>query len=328
MSQIPSKSILLEFALAKAHHLPNGRFRNPWFQKEAPALHKILKWKLSHLILRDRPRFPVLKPARSLLERANPLVCFLGHNTIFLRLGGSNILFDPIFSHIGGLIKRHTPPPLLAQELPAINYVIYSHTHRDHCDLGVLKKIPGNFKIIAPLGLSRYLRTSNLVELDWFESLEEAGLRFTALPLQHWSKRGLSDTNYSLWAGFMVEIENLKIFLGGDTGYFFGFKEIGNLFGPFELAFLPAGAFLPRWLMAPFHMSPEEAVKAALDLKAKQATPIHWGAYKLGDEALDAPPKLFKLAARKHGLKSLILYPGEIALWHKGAFHHLEMVPL
>jgi len=125
----------------------------------------------------------------------------------------------------------------------------------------------------------------------------------------------------------MVEAEGLRIFLSGDTGYFFGFEEMGELFGPFDLALLPAGAFLPRRLMAPFHLSPEEAVRAAQELKARQATPIHWGAYKLGDEALDDPPKLFKKAAREEGLKPLILYPGEAALWHRGAFRPVEQIP-
>ncbi len=324
MLQVQKRGRLLSLALKKAHHLPDGRFKNPWFSREAPALRHILKWKLSHLIVRERPHIPVLKPPEELLsDSREPLICFLGHNTVFLKLSGHGLLFDPIFSHIGGLVKRHTPPPLLPSELPPVSLVIYSHAHRDHFDLPALKKIPGEFKILAPLGFSRYLPKGRLFELDWFESLKFNGLRLRALPLQHWSKRKLTDTNSSLWAAFMVESEDLKIFLGGDTGYFFGFKEIGELFGPFDLALLPAGAFLPRWLMAPFHLSPEEAVQAACDLKARQATPIHWGAYKLGDEALDAPPRLFKLYARKMGLRPLILYPGEVACFKGGHFQVL-----
>ena len=316
---------LLDLVQTKAHHLPNGRFTNPWFRQDAPALRKIIRWKLSHLIFREQPRFPVLDPRPVLAKDLSPLVVFLGHNTVFLRLNQHNLLFDPIFSHIGGLVKRHTPPPINPEELPPISYVLISHAHRDHFDLNALKKIPGTFKIIAPLGLRHYLpkdflSAKRLVELDWLESFEEEGLRVIALPLQHWSKRNLTDTNISLWAGFLLTEGKLKLFLGGDTGYFFGFKEMGQLFGPIDLAFVPAGAFLPRWLMAPFHLSPKEAVKAAQDLEAKQAVPIHWGAYKLGDEALDDPPKLFKLAARKADLKPLILYPGEGATLKNGLF--------
>ena len=318
---------LWELAKAKAHHLPDGRFRNPWLKEEAPKLSKILKWKLSHLIVNERPRFPILNPKRFLEAPLNPLVVFLGHNTVFLRLKGKNILFDPIFSHIGGLVKRHTPAPLVERELPPLSYVIISHAHRDHLDLPSLKRLPGRFKIIAPLGLKRYLPDFELVELDWFEAFSEDGLDFLALPLQHWSKRGLADTNRSLWAGFLLSDGRLKIFLSGDTGYFFGFKELGDLFGPFDLALLPAGAFLPRWLMAPFHLSPEEAVRAALELSARQASPIHWGAYKLGDEALDDPPKLFKRAAQRAGLKALILYPGEAASFDGKGFIPLEETP-
>jgi len=151
------------------------------------------------------------------------------------------------------------------------------------------------------------------VELDWLEEREILGLRIKALPVQHWSKRGLLDTNLSLWCGYLVEGDGFRLFFGGDTGYFFGFKEIGTYFGPFDLALLPAGAFLPRRLMSPLHLSPAEAVTAALDLQARFAMPIHWGAYRLGDEELDDPPRLFKREAMKHGLRSLILYPGETA---------------
>ncbi|WP_197460553.1 MBL fold metallo-hydrolase [Thermodesulfatator autotrophicus] len=309
---------LLEIVRQKKHHQPDGRFKNPWLPYEAPKLAKIFKWKLSHLIVKENSRFPVFSLSPSLLCGENgPIISFLAHNTVFLRLSGKNFLFDPIFGNISGIIKRHTPPPLAPENLPPIDFIIYSHAHRDHLDLQSLRKIPGTPKIITPLNFSLYLGNS-IVELDWLETYEESSLLIRAVPVQHWSKRNIGDTNLALWAGFIIETPEFKIFFGGDTGYFFGFKELGALFGPFDLALVPSGAYLPRELMAPFHLSPEEAVKVCQELGASLGTPIHWGAYKLGDEALDDPPKLFKKQALKQGVKPLIIYPGEVVFLSNG----------
>ncbi len=308
---------LWELVKEKKHHLPNGRFINPWYEQEAPALTKILKWKVSHLREKTKALIPITRPdPRLLVEHPGPLVCFLGHGSVFLKLAGKALLLDPVMSHIGGVIKRHFPPPLSPQALPPVDIILYSHAHRDHFDLVTLSRIPGNFSLVTPLGFQRYLVNHYpLVELDWLEAAEFHDLRIRAVPVQHWSKRGLLDTNMALWAGFVLETTNFKVFFGGDTGYFFGFREIGRTFGPFDLSLLPTGAFMPRWLMAPFHMSPEEAVRAGEELNTRYAMPIHWGAYRLGDEELDTPPKLFKKEALRSKIKPLVLYPGEVAIF-------------
>ncbi len=308
---------IVELAKAKRHHR-DGRFINPWFNQEAPALRKILKWKISHLREKQRAKIPIVRPEPEILaEHPGPLVAFFGHSTVWMRISGKSIIFDPIFGNIAGIIRRKTPSPLTCEELPPVDFIIISHAHRDHLSLQTLARLKGKPKLIIPLNTSRYLIGFDAIELDWFDEIEIDNLRIVALPVQHWSKRSLLDTNISLWCGYLIESDGFRLFFGGDTGYFFGFREIGKLFGPFNLAILPAGAFLPRWLMAPFHMSPEEAVKAAQDLKAIQAMPIHWGAYRLGDEEIDTPPKLFKLKARELGVHPLILYPGEIAVMQR-----------
>ncbi len=306
---------LLELAKDRRHHTRRG-FINPWLSQEAPVLREIIKWKISHVRERQRSIVPVYRPDPELLgSHKGPLVSFLGHGTVWLRLEGKNILFDPIFENIAGVVKRLTPPPISPERLPPPDLVLISHAHRDHLSRRALARLRGDPKIIVPLGTSRYFwGKNNILELDWFDEQIIHGVRIIALPVQHWSKRGLLDTNLALWCGYLVEVPGFKLFFGGDTGYYFGFREIGAHFGPFDLALLPCGAFLPRWLMAPFHMNPQEAVLVAQELGARWTLPIHWGAYRLGDESIDAPPRLFKREALKRQVKPLILYPGEIAV--------------
>ena len=41
--------------------------------------------------------------------------------------------------------------------------------------------------------------------LDWWQSTERNGVKYTALPARHDSSRGLFDHNKALWSGFLIE---------------------------------------------------------------------------------------------------------------------------
>ena len=80
--------------------------------------------------------------------------------------------------------------------------------------------------------------------------------------LQHWTRRTLWDTDTSHWGGWVIESENGEsIYFAGDTGYFEGFKEIGERFR-IKAALMPIGAYEPEWFMQVSHINPEDAVKA------------------------------------------------------------------
>nr|MDA8163814.1 MBL fold metallo-hydrolase [Desulfobacteraceae bacterium] len=129
------------------------------------------------------------------------------------------------------------------------------------------------------------------------------GLAVTAIPLQHWSKRGLRDTNKRLWAGWVVAAAGFRFCFVGDSGYNRElFREIGCRCGPFDLAATPIGAYEPRWFMARYHVDPEEAVAIHRDLGAKKSVAVHWGTFVLTDEPLDEPPARLAAARARAGL--------------------------
>jgi N-acyl-phosphatidylethanolamine-hydrolysing phospholipase D len=112
------------------------------------------------------------------------------------------------------------------------------------------------------------------------------------------SRRGVSDTNKTLWGGYAIWNKNYKFYFSGDTGYTHNisiFKQIGNKYGPFDLSAIPIGAYEPRWMMAEQHVSPDEAVQIHIDTRSKKSIGIHWATWALAYEYyLEPKEKLIK----------------------------------
>lgn len=227
-------------------------------------------------------------------NRSLPTITWVGHSTFLIQMGGKNILTDPIWAKRLSFYKRLSPPGLKLKELPAIDFVLMSHSHYDHLHLASIKKLTGNPTFLVPAGLGRwFLRKGfkHTAEFNWWGTIHTAGLRFTFVPAQHWTKRTLTDTNRSHWGGWVIEKPGQPtIYFAGDSGYFRGFEIIGKQFD-IDYSLMPIGAYEPEWFMGPQHVTPEEAVQAFLDTNAKAMIPMHYGAYYLADdtteEALD-----------------------------------------
>ena len=122
------------------------------------------------------------------------------------------------------------------------------------------------------------------------------------VPARHWSRRGLFDENRTLWSGWVVTGPRHRVYFAGDTGFTTLFREIGERLGPFDLAGIPIGAYEPQAMMRTAHLDPEEAVRAALDVRAHRTLGVHWGTFDLTDEPLDEPPVRFHAAAAAAGM--------------------------
>jgi L-ascorbate metabolism protein UlaG (beta-lactamase superfamily) len=179
-------------------------------------------------------------------------------------------------------------------DLPPIDLVLLSHNHYDHCDLPTLRQLKQNHKseYVVPLGLAKLFSEHKLPaahELDWGDSVTLRGTAIHAVPALHFSARGLGDRNRTLWCGYLLETPKGPIYFAGDTAHGEHFAAIREQFGPPCLAFLPIGAYEPRWFMSAVHMNPEDAVAAHQILGAQTSIAIHHGTFQLADESLDAP---------------------------------------
>jgi L-ascorbate metabolism protein UlaG (beta-lactamase superfamily) len=202
------------------------------------------------------------------------------------------------------------PPAPGLDGLPHIDAVLISHNHYDHLDLDSVKKLAaqpgGSPRFFVPLGLKDWFSRQGIedvAELGWWQSRSFKGLELHFVPVQHWSKRTLTDENRTLWGGWVLRHPELSFFFSGDAGYSKDFADIGARFGGFDLAALPIGAYEPRWFMKIMHMNPAEAVQAHKDVRARQSLAIHWGTFDgLTDESLYEPPQRLAEERRKAGL--------------------------
>lgn len=280
-----------------------GKFRNQGV-RPAASLGKTLRifWKMIfHKPADTRPAAPIpVKPLTcEALEKAPDLSVFrLGHSTLLLKLKGKFWLTDPVYAERASPFtwagpKRFHAPPISLDELPPLQGVILSHNHYDHLDQKTVLQLAANTQyFLAPLGVGDLLikwgvPAQKIQQLDWWQETERDGIRFIATPCQHFSGRGLFDHNETLWVSWVMIIDDVRIFFSGDSGYFDGFKLIGEQFGPFDLTLMETGAYNVDW--PDVHMQPEHSLQAHIDLKGRWLLPIHNGTFDLAFHAWHEP---------------------------------------
>lgn len=242
---------------------------------------------------------PKAEPPPERVDRGQLRVTFINHATTLIQLDGVNLLTDPIWSEraspfsFAGPRRRHAPG-LPLEWLPPIDVVLVSHNHYDHLNLPTLKKLQREHhcEIVVGLGNHALLDRHDITrvrELDWNESVDFAPVSIIAQPARHFSGRGFVDRQRNLWVSFVIEGPGGRVYFAGDTSYGSHFAETAKQFGPFRLAILPIGAYEPQWFMAPVHLNPAEAVKAHFELGAFRSLAMHYGTFRLSEEAQDKP---------------------------------------
>jgi len=271
----------------------------------------------------DQP--PQVRPA-AMVGTDCVQVTFVNHATLLLQTHGLNVLTDPVWSERVGPFsfagpKRIVEPGIRYEDLPPIHVLLISHNHYDHIDIETVKRFSRDHKprIVVPLGDGAWMQRAGverIEEMDWWQTLPlHDSIKACFTPSQHWSARGLFDRCQSLWGSFAINVLDQTFYFAGDTGYGPHFKEIARRFPRVRSAFLPIGAYEPRWFMRYQHTNPEEAVLAHKDLQAEHSIGIHFGCFQLTDEAWDAPARELKIALEKHQISSQDFatpHPGEV----------------
>ncbi|WP_406610277.1 MBL fold metallo-hydrolase [Agarivorans sp. JK6] len=236
------------------------------------------------------PVMPLSASQLAALPAEQSSVIRFGHSSVYMQVAGQRWLIDPVFSQrtspfsfIGP--KRFHQPPLELSELDSIDGVIISHDHYDHLDKHSIKLLKDKVEhFVVPEGVDQHLLdwgvdSQKIQRLRWWQSANFGDLTVTATPTQHFSGRGLFDANQTLWASYVIDAPEQRIFFSGDSGYFDGFKQIGERYGPFDLTMMETGAYDKDW--SAVHMTPEQTLQAHLDLKGKALMPVHNSTFDL-----------------------------------------------
>ena len=299
----------------------NGRFGGTLDASRGTTLPKVMLWQLSKLLRIFQPKPPAspldisYEPER--LHTETDFICWLGHASFLIQIGGKRLLLDPVFGDIP-FCKRHTPAPYHAEELTPVDYLLVSHAHYDHFDASSLAMLQESAPLaIVPLHTAPTLKASAPAlpcqELGWFESFEADGLRLTFVPSMHMSRRTPFDNNTRLWGGFVIESGGHCIYFAGDTGYGPHFKEIGKRFD-IDYALLPISSYAPEFVMKYTHLNPQEAYNAFKELDAKTLIPMHYGTFDLSDEPLNEPLEWMQKIAAEHPDNIRFLTTGNVLM--------------
>ena len=227
--------------------------------------------------------------------RSGLRITWFGHSTSLVEIDGIRVLIDPVWDERAAPTqwtgpRRFFPAPLALEDLPPIDVVLISHDHYDHLGAGTIRRLAQieasrNARWITTIGVEEILRslgvnTGRSTALNWTENVKVGSVTVTALPARHFSGRSLFNRFETLWASFALTGPSHRVYYGADSGEWYGFRDIGEQYGPFDLTMLEIGASNPLW--AEIHMGPEGAVRSFRALGGHGLLmPIHWGLFDL-----------------------------------------------
>jgi L-ascorbate metabolism protein UlaG (beta-lactamase superfamily) len=226
-----------------------------------------------------------------------------------MRLAGATVVADPV---LGG---SASPLPFAArsfagtdvysaEDFPEIDILLLSHDHFGHLDMEAAKALRDRARLaLCGLGTGAHLERwgwapERVLEGGWWDSFRVGGLEVTLVPARHGSGRGLRKDG-ALWAGFVLSGGGRRVYYSGDTGAGPHLAEIGGRGGPFDLGLLDSGQYDAAW--PEMHMTPEEAVLAARDLRLERLLPVHLGRFAEAAHPWDEPLERALAASRSAG---------------------------
>jgi L-ascorbate metabolism protein UlaG (beta-lactamase superfamily) len=232
-------------------------------------------------------------------------VAWLGHATMLINFYGTWLLTDPALRNRVGLRvpgmatfgpRRLVQPALGTRELPALDALLISHAHMDHCDTGTLARLPRRTRVVVQRGNSDLVgRFKRVDELAWGESIEFAETRIEAIEANHWGARKLTDAHRG-YGGFLIEKRGRAIVFGGDTADTRAFAPLRSR-ARVVLAMMPIGAYDP-YIYA--HANPEQSWRMAREMDATYIMPMHHSTFRLSREPAGEPvERLLRIAGRE-----------------------------
>ena len=192
-------------------------------------------------------------------------ITWLGHNAWSLETAGKTILVDPF-------LNDSPTAPVKADAVKA-DYILLSHGHFDHLGDTIAVANRTGATVITNFEVSEWLG-KNGVAADKLVGMNPGGVvdqpfgrvKFT---IAHHSSSLPDGTYGGVPGGFLLTLEEARIYFACDTALFLEMKLIGS--GGLDLAVLPIGDL--------YTMGPEDSVDAVKLLNPKRVAPCHFNTW-------------------------------------------------
>lgn len=291
----------------------HGRFVNAEFPF-LPNTPNLLRWRIGgnpqkSEKLNDKTRLEILDPAE-FLNGGRDGILWLGHASVLIRLAGKTVLIDPVFGD-PRFIARYFELPSPLERIERVDYVLITHDHRDHADEESVRAVARKFpeaRFFVGLGMDGLLKDwtvapDKIQTAGWYQPFDagDENVKITFVPVRHWSRRGLFDTNERLWGGFVIQGAGRTMYHGGDSGFGAHYAETAEVFPAIDYFLIGIGSYAPRWFMQANHNNPEDAWQAFADSKARVLVPMHYATFDMSDEPPGEPLGRLQEAAQTAG---------------------------
>jgi len=141
-------------------------------------------------------------------------VTWLGHSSLMINIDGFKIMTDPVFEKkvsIVGPSRYNGEVPLDIKDVPEVDVVLISHNHYDHLNKFSIQNLDEKTGLfIVPLAVGAQMEEwgisrKKIIELDWWDEYKVNDMLIAATPAQHFSGRGLTDRDETLWSTSVVK---------------------------------------------------------------------------------------------------------------------------
>ncbi|WP_417877852.1 MBL fold metallo-hydrolase [Vibrio sp.] len=261
------------------------------------------------------------------LHRSDAMrVTWLGHSTMLVEVDGIRILTDPVFDYASPLVakawfERNIPNTHARESLPIPDIIVISHDHYDHLEASSIRFYADkSVTFYVPLGVGKHLIkwgvcADDIVEFDWWESIQYANVELICTPANHNSGRTYLDKNTTLWASWVIKGRSETLYFSGDSAYDQHFADIAQRCGPIDIACLEVAADVKNNQGYPVenwgHMQAHHTVQAFKDLQAQKLLPVHWATYELFTHKWDEPIEDLITHCQNESITLLTPMPGE-----------------